>query len=398
MMKRKSVRLLLTLGAVGALAPLSINAYLPAFPDVVRDLGTDMRDVQLTLAAFLAGLAIGQPLYGSISDLYGRRSPLYAGLFLFSLASLGCAFALNIQTLIVFRFLQALGACVGLVIPIAIVRDLFKQELMARVLSRQVLIIGLASILAPLAGSQVLAWLGWRAIFWLLAAYATVCLAAVSLFLPERRTANPAGSLRVGDVLRSYGQMLSDRRFVGYGLSGAAAHTAMFVYITASPFILIELYNVSALSYAWLFGLNAFGLVAASQLNARLLLRFRSEILIAHAGITQLVFAAWLLLVAAMPVGGLIGILVPLFGISGSLGFIQPNTISAAMADQAQRAASASALIGFLRFGMASVGGVLTCALFDGTARPMALLMAAFCLLSLLIRRVLLSRALAPVH
>jgi DHA1 family bicyclomycin/chloramphenicol resistance-like MFS transporter len=218
------------------------------------------------------------------------------------------------------------------------------------------------------------------------------------LVLPESRTAIPVTSLRLGNLLRSYGQMLSDRRFIGYGLSGAAAQTAMFVYITASPFVLIDLYKVSASSYGWLFGLNALGLVAASQLNARLLSRFHSEILLTRAGITQVLLGVWLLLVAVVPVGGLIGILVPLFGIVGSMGFIQPNVVTGAMADQAQRAASASALIGFLRFGMASVGGVLTCALFDGTARPMALLIAAFCLLSLMIRRVLVSRALAPVN
>jgi DHA1 family bicyclomycin/chloramphenicol resistance-like MFS transporter len=397
-MQRNSLRLLLILGALAALAPLTINMYLPAFPNVVKDLGTDMRHVQLTLAAFLAGLAIGQPLYGSISDLYGRKPPLYAGLLLFVLGSVGCALALNVETLIVFRLLQALGACVGLVIPVAIVRDLFKEELMARMLSLQLLITGLATILAPLAGSQVLAWLGWRAMFWLLAAFGVICLAAVTLVLPESRTVNPTTSLRLGNVLRSYGQILSDRRFVGYGLSGAAVQTAMFVYITASPFVFIELYKVSASSYGWLFGLNALGLVAASQLNARLLSRFRSEILLTRASITQVVLGVWLLLVAVIPVGGLIGLLVPLFGIIGSMGFVQPNIITGAMADQAQRAASASAVIGFLRFGMASIGGILTCALFDGTARPMALLIAAFCLLSLLIRRVLVSQALAPVH
>src|SRR5689334_17866018 len=143
-MQRNGFRLLLMLGALAALAPLTINMYLPAFPNVVKDLGTDMRDVQLTLAAFLAGLAIGQPLYGSISDLYGRKPPLYAGPLMFALGSAGSALALNIQMLIVFRFLQALGACVGLVIPVAIVRDLFKQELMVRMLSRQMLIVGLA--------------------------------------------------------------------------------------------------------------------------------------------------------------------------------------------------------------------------------------------------------------
>jgi MFS transporter, DHA1 family, multidrug resistance protein len=397
-MQRNGFRLLLMLGALAALAPLTINMYLPAFPNVVKDLGTDMRDVQLTLAAFLGGLAIGQPLYGSISDLYGRKPPLYAGLLLFALGSVGSALALDIHTLIVFRFLQALGACVGLVIPVAIVRDLFNQELMVRMLSRQMLIVGLATILAPLAGSQVLAWLGWRAIFWLLAVYGVICLAAISLVLPESRKAIPANSLRLGNLLRCYGQMLSDRRFVGYSLSGAAAQTAMFVYITASPFVLIDLYNVSASSYGWLFGLNALGLAAASQLNARLLSRFHSETLLTRAGITQVILGVWLLLVAVVPVGGLIGILVPLFGIVGSMGFIQPNMTTGAMADQAQRAASASALIGFLRFGMASVGGVLTCAMFDGTARPMALLIAAFCLLSLLIRRALVNQALVPVH
>jgi DHA1 family bicyclomycin/chloramphenicol resistance-like MFS transporter len=386
---RPPIRLVVLLGAMIAVAPMSIDMYLPSLPTLERAFAADVASVQMTLAAFFVGLALGQLVYGPLSDRLGRKPPLCAGLILYVLASAGCALAPNIGSLIGLRFVQALGGCAGMVISRAVVRDLFDPRAAARVYSYLILVMGAAPILAPLAGGYLLAAAGWRAIFGVLVAFGLAVLAAAVLLLPETRPRHaPASS-----PWRDYAGLLADRPFMGYALSGGIAQAGMFAYIAGSPHVFIELYGVPVRAYGWLFGLNALGIISASQVNRRLLLRWRPDEILARANVVNA--GLGLLLVAASwsRPGHLLWLLVPLFGFVASLGFTQPNALASALAGQGARAGTASALYGMIQFGTATVAATLVGALHDDTARPMAAIIATCSLLALVAHHVLVRRA-----
>ncbi len=362
---------------------MSVDMYLPSFPMLARDLQTTTANVQLTLATFFIGLAVGQAIYGPLADRFGRKPPLYAGLALYCIASIGCALAPNIEVLIAMRLLQALGGCAGLVISRAMVRDLFDHQTAARVFSKLMLVMGVAPILAPLIGAQILGWVGWRGIFWCLTTFGLACLIA-SRWLPDSRIADPNARLALGPVIRGYTTLLNDRSFIGPALASSLAQSGMFAYITGSPFVFIELYHIPAESYGWVFGTNALGLIIASQLNARLLGRFSTEQLLSFACNSTAVLGVALGAAAALQLGGLIGILLPLFGYVASLGFIGPNATAIALKHQAHRAGAASALLGTVQFGIATVAGGAVGLFHDGTARTMAFTIAVCGVLSAL--------------
>jgi DHA1 family bicyclomycin/chloramphenicol resistance-like MFS transporter len=353
--------------------------YLPSFPSLAQALGATAGSVQLTLSAYLVGLALGQTVYGPLADRLGRRRPLLAGLALYTAASVGCALAPRIELLVALRFAQAVGGAACLVIPRAIVRDRFDPQASARVYSHLMLVVGVAPILAPLVGGQILRVAGWRGIFGVLAGFGLAGIVLTALALPERAP-RPAAS-RAG--LRDYVRLLTDRRFVGFAACGGLAMAGMFAYISASPFVLIELYGVPAQAFGWIFGGNAAALIAASQLNGLLLLRVPSETILAYSlGIGAVVGAA-LVLVTGASLGGLPVLLVLLFLYLATRGFLQPNAVACALADHPQRAASASGLFGVAQFGSATLASALVGVLHDGTARPMALVMGGAAMLAL---------------
>jgi len=380
--------LIIILGALTAFGPMSIDMYLPSLPALQQALATDAGSVQFTLASFFIGLTVGQVIYGPVSDRFGRKPPLYAGLLLYVLASIGCAFAPSIQSLIGLRFVQALGACAGMVIARAMVRDLFDAQTSARVFSLLVLVMGVAPILAPLAGGYLLTALGWQAIFGALALFGLACLLAVAWGLPETRSSAQATEpLRLGTALRGYAFLLKDRLFVGYALAGGVVFGGMFAYISGSPFVFIELHGVSPDSYGWLFGINAFGLILASQVNRRLLSIWSADAILSAALTVAAVFGLLVFAVGATGFGGLTGLLLSLFCFIASLGFTQANSMAGAMAHHGPRAGSASALLGTLQFAVATLAGISVGALDDGTARPMTLVIAVCAVVALLIYR-----------
>jgi DHA1 family bicyclomycin/chloramphenicol resistance-like MFS transporter len=374
-----SVRFVLILGALTALTPASIDMYLPSFPELARALGAAPASVQLTLGAYLVGLAVGQAAYGPLADRLGRRRPLMGGLALYAVASAGCALAPRVDVLIALRFVQALGGAACLVIPRAIVRDRFDPQASARVYSHLMLVVGVAPILAPLVGGQIVHVAGWRAVFGVLAGLGVGGLLLTALALPESspRAAAPSAGLR------DYGWLLTDRRFVGFAACGGLAMAGMFAYIASSPFVLIELYGVPPRAFGWIFGGNAAALIAASQVNGAMLLRLRSETILARSITAGAVIGVALVGVAVTSVGGLPVLLVLLFAYLASRGFLQPNAVACALVDHPQRAASASALFGVVQFGGATVASALVGALHDGTARPMALVMGGSSVLAL---------------
>jgi MFS transporter, DHA1 family, multidrug resistance protein len=397
MSRRTYTKMAITLGVLTAFGPLSIDMYLPALPTIARDFGTDAARVQQTLAIFFVGLALGQLLYGPLSDRLGRRGPLLFGCALYALACIGCALAPSVQSLIVLRFAQAFGACAGIVIANSIVRDLFDQHESARMYSFLMLVMGLAPITAPFIGGQILLFFGWRAIFLLLSGYGLLCLGIVLFGLketlpPERRT-----TTGIGAAVFTYGSLLVDKHFMGYALAGGLAAAAMFTYIAGSPFVFIELNGVPPEQFGLLFGANALGLIMAAQFNRWLLRRFQSvQILMVALAVTA-ASGLLLLLVTATGAGGFPAMLVLLFFCIASTGLVRPNSTAAAMAPYGQRAGSAAALLGGIQFGLGAGAGTLVSLLHNDTALPMAgvialCAVAAFVFLQLMTPRPVLSK------
>lgn len=367
-----NLRMVLILGALSAFGPLAIDFYLPAFPAMAQAFATDEKHVQTTLAAYFLGLSIGQLAYGPVADRFGRRKPLLFGVTLFTLASLACAYAPNLDTLVLARFVQALGGCAGMVLSRAIVSDKCDPVASAKVFSQLMLVMGLAPILAPMLGGVLVNLAGWQSIFLVLSLFSAACLLAVSLGLPESLPADMPRQPLSG-ALRQYLRLLNDRVFLGHALTGGIAIAGMFAYIAGSPFVFIKLYGVPAEHYGWLFGTNAAGFILVAQVNARLLAKRGPAFLLVRAVWMYLAAGLLLLGVAALRPSQLWPLLVPLFVCIASLGCIIPNASACAMSGQGARAGSASALMGCLQFSVAAGAAALVGLLHDGSAVPMTL-------------------------
>ena len=367
-----NLRTILILGALSAFGPLAIDFYLPGFPAMALAFGTDEKHIQTTLAAYFLGLSIGQLAYGPVADRFGRRIPLLVGVCLFTLASIACAIAPNLDTLIVARFVQALGGCAGMVLSRAIVSDKCDAVASAKVFSQLMLVMGLAPILAPMLGGVMVNLYGWQSIFVALTVFSALCTLAVALGLPESLPASQPRQPLSG-ALRQYGRLLKDRVFIGHALTGGIAIAGMFSYIAGSPFVFIKLYGVPAEHYGWLFGSNAAGFILVAQVNARLLAKRGPAFLLRRAVWLYLLAGLTLLAISAMQPAKLWPLLIPLFICIASLGCIIPNASACAMSGQGARAGSASALLGCIQFSVAAGAAAMVGVLHDGSAVPMAL-------------------------
>ena len=367
-----NLRIILILGALSAFAPLAIDFYLPGFPAMATAFATDEKHIQLTLAVYFGGLAIGQLIYGPLADRFGRRVPLLSGVTLFTLASFACAYAPSLEWLIGARFVQALGGCAGMVISRAVVSDKCDAVGSAKVYSQLMLVTGLAPILAPLAGGLMVGVWGWQSIFLVLSLFSVMAAIAVAVGLPETFPAHQPRQPLSGS-LRRYIDLLSDRVYLGYALTGGISIAGMFAYIAGSPFVFIKLYGVPAEHFGWLFGSNAAGFILVAQVNARLLAKRGPAFLLSRTVWLYMLAALTLLGVAALRTDALWPLLVPLFICIASLGCILPNTSACAMNGQGARAGSASAMLGCIQFGVAAGAASLVGVLHDGTAMPMAM-------------------------
>ena len=349
---------LILMGALTAIGPLSIDLYLPAFPAIARSLGVMQGEVERTMAAYLIGLAAAQIIYGPLADRYGRKPPLLAGLALYIVASLGCTLADSVHGLTLWRTLQAMGGAAGIVIPRAVIRDHYETREAARAMSLIMLIMGVAPILAPLIGGQLLLLTGWRGIFGFMLTAGVVLMTALLFRMRESLPPARAVPLNAATIIGNYRALLGHRGFMAHSLAGGFGMAGMFAYIVGSPRVFIEIYGVDPQHYGLLFALNAAGLIGGAQVSARLLRRYTPQTLQRRA-LTALILtslaAVLLTLVGWMTLPIL---MVCLIGYMTSQGFVNPNSSALALAEQGRRLGAASALLGTLQMTCGAVAGL----------------------------------------
>jgi len=385
--KRKHFLLILILGALTALAPFSIDMYLPGFPAIAKDLHSSIAEVSLSLSSFFIGVSFGQLLYGPLLDRFGRKRPLHIGLVVYLLASLGCVFVTSVDALIALRFLQALGCCACTVAATAMVRDLFPVEENAKVFSMLLLVVGASPMLAPAIGGYVSEFMGWHYIFVILTALAAVILAASYWKLPESYQPDPNYSLMPAPIIRSFLFVIKEPRFTTYAVGGAIVFAGLLSYVAGSPYVFLEIFKVSGTQYSLIFAALAAGLIGSGQVNSALLKKYKSEQIIIVALAVQALTGIVLVTGAGNGWLGLAGTLATIFIFLSCAGFIFPNASALSMAPFAQHAGSASALMGALQMGLGALASVAVSLLSknDHTAFPMTGVMAGCSLLALCI-------------
>jgi DHA1 family bicyclomycin/chloramphenicol resistance-like MFS transporter len=362
-------RIVLVLGFLTALGPLTIDMYLPSLPTITTDLHASAASVQLTLTGTLIGLAFGQLIVGPLSDSLGRRMPLLAGIAVHVLASVLCVLAPNLAVLGTLRVLQGLGAAAAAVVAMAIVRDLFTGLAAARLFSRLMLVVGVAPILAPTIGGLVLEWTSWRGVFVVLTVAGVAIMAATALVLPETL---PPAARRGGQVLRDYGRLFTDRTYVGLILVAGFAFSALFAYVSGSSFVFQEVYGLNEQQFAYVFAGGAVGLIGATQCNVRLLRRWSPQQILGGSLLAGTAGGVVLLIFAVTGFGGLAGVLVPLWFVLAMVGLALPNAPAIALSRHGETAGTAAALLGAVQFGIGALAAPLVGALGTG-AVPMAI-------------------------
>ncbi|BDT69115.1 bicyclomycin resistance protein [Comamonadaceae bacterium OS-1] len=372
-MKSNFFRTALVLGLLSAIGPFAIDMYLPALPSIGQTLNASMAAVQLSLMVFFVSMGIGQIIYGPVSDMFGRKAPLYFGLLLFAAGSIGCALAPDVHTLVVLRFIQGLGACAGMVIPRAVVRDLHTGHDAARLMSLLMLVFSVSPILAPLAGSFLIEWFGWRSVFWAVTVAAALGLALLATSLPETRPASERVNSSVGSALAGYGKLLRDRHYLGLVLIGAFGMASFFAYLANSSFIMIDHYGLTPRQYSITFSVNAAAFIGVSQFTGKLSQRFGlvKVVNIAVTGFAAVM--AMLLLVNLAGVDRLDVLIALLFVGFGFLGLVVPTTAVLALEEHGEIAGTASALMGTIQFVVGALVMAVVGLFVDGSARPMVL-------------------------
>ena len=364
---------ILLLASLTMFGSVALDMYLPALPRIARALAVSPAEAQATISIFLAGVALGQLVYGPLSDRVGRRPPILIGVAIFLAASAACALAHTLQAMILARLAQAIGACAGMVAARAVVRDRYEDHEVLYIFSLLSLVFGIAPILAPLVGGWVMSSAGWRWIFGVQAVFGLVVGTCAFRYLPETRSEATRLRARSERPLASYLQLLRQPRLVGCLLTGALGGAALFAYITCAPEVVITYFHVPATRFGWVFGLNAAGLIGANQANAWLARRVAGDRLMTYALYGGVTSAVVLAISAVTGLGGMWGVLASLFAVVSSLGFTQPNATAAAMSVDRHRAGSTAALLGASLFGVGGLSGVATGLLHDGTAKPMAI-------------------------
>jgi len=364
-------RFVLLLGALVAFGPLAIDLYLPALPAIAEGLAATPEAVQLSITVFLAGFGLGMLFYGPVSDRFGRRKVMLSGIALFTVASLACMLATGVEQLIVARFIQSLGGGAASVLARAVVRDVYTPTEAIRKLSLMAMVTAIAPLFAPLLGSFLLGWFGWRGTFAAVLAWGILSFAVVWRHLPETLPAERRGQLPLGAAFAAYFHLLLDPVAVGLLLAGGMSFAAMFAYITASPFYFIELQHFSPTAYGALFAANALGIFAANFANSRLV-KARGAAAMAGVGSACGFFGAILLWVAMAVPDGTGAVIAGLFVVVSMTGLLGANCVGLLMARYPQNAGAAAALFGSSQFGLGMWASAAVSYYHDGSGRPMA--------------------------
>ncbi len=383
---------ILVLGALCTVSPFAIDMYLPGFPTIAKDLDTTVAQVQLSLTGYLVGIAIGQLIYGPLLDRYGRKKPLYFGMIIYFIASLLCALTVSVEQLILMRFFQALGGCVGLVCAQALVRDIFPVNKTAQAFALLTLVVAISPMIAPTVGGYVTSSsFGWHGVFVILAIISVIIMFGIFFLLPDGKKADPSISLKPAAVAGNFLIVLKQPQFLTYMLVGGIATSASFAYIAGSADVFITIFQVTEQQYGWIFAILAFSLIGSTQLNHILLKKFKSEQIIKVALYYQfgigivMVMGTWLNWFDAV---GLVAVM--FFFLSGQ-GLAGPNTSALSLAPFVKHAGSAAALMGSFRMAFGGLASALVSFAHDGTAMPMVtgmFLCSAIGLLILLLKKI----------
>ncbi|QRR02037.1 multidrug effflux MFS transporter [Dyadobacter sandarakinus] len=385
-MSRKTyVFLILILGSLTALAPFSIDMYLPGFPAIAKDLHTTSAKVSLSLSGFFIGVSLGQLLYGPLLDRFGRKKPLFIGLTVYILASAGCAVSNSIETLILMRVIQAVGSCAASVASVAMVRDLFPVSESPKVFSLLLLVVGASPMIAPTVGGYVTSAFGWHAVFIILTGMGVAILLATVLWLPDTYKPDLTMSLRPAPILKNFLSVVREPQFYTYSLAGAVAFAGLFAYVSGSPLVFMEVFHTDEKVYGWIFAFLSVGFIGSSQLNTWLLRRFRSEQIVHVALICQVLIGFSFLATALSGMLTLPVLIVFLFLFLCCIGYTFPNASALSLAPFTRNAGSASALMGAFQMGMGTLISIVISLFEVPSAIPMVTGMAVSALLALII-------------
>jgi DHA1 family bicyclomycin/chloramphenicol resistance-like MFS transporter len=376
MTKRNYFTYVLVLGLLSAIGPFSIDMYLPGFEDIAASLHTTAAVVTLSLSSYFIGISVGQLLYGPLLDRYGRKKPLYAGLALYIVATLVCMQAKDIQTLIVLRFIQALGSCAAQVAAMAMVRDLYGPEDSAKVFSLILLVIGASPMIAPTVGGYIVTIWSWRIVFLVLLILGVVITLLTIFLLPESYPPDKQFSLKPVPILRNFLRVMRVRQFVVYIFVEAFAFAGLFAYVSGSPVVFMGYFHLDKRAYGWVFAFLSVAFIGLSQLNSLLLRRYKSEQIVRVALLGQLIVAVLFLAGNMAGWWGLGYTILFLFLFLTFLGFTYPNAAALALAPFSKNAGTASALLGFFQLGIGALASVGVSVFSNGTAMPMVAVIA----------------------
>ncbi|MFV8343927.1 multidrug effflux MFS transporter [Flavobacterium sp. XS2P39] len=385
MTKTKYIKLILILGSLTALGPFSIDMYLPGFSGIAKDLNTSVANVSMTLSSYFIGISAGQLLYGPLLDRFGRKKPLFIGLIVYILASLGCAFVTDIDTFIGLRFIQAIGSCAATVASVSMVRDLFPVKDIPKVFSLLMLVVGLSPMLAPTVGGYITADYGWHTVFFILMCMGILILLAAQIGLPNSFKPDTSISLKPKPIITNFVSIVKEPQFYTYAFTGAIAFSGLFTYVAASPILFMDIFKVDAKTYGWIFAFMSLSFIGASQINSLLLRKFTSEQMIYGALITQSVISILFLILAINGSLGLYGTIAMLFLFLACLGISNPNTAGLTLAPFPRNAGSASALMGAIQLGLGALASFAVGVFVKDTMLPMVVIITVTTILALII-------------
>lgn len=371
MSKRMNFWIIVILGSLTALGPFSIDMYLPAFPDIARDLQTEVARVSISLSTFFIGISVGQLIYGPLLDRFGRKKPLYWGLSLYIVTSLACLFIRSIDSLIFLRLLQALGSCAAAVASMAMVRDYFPVKETPKVFSLLILVLGTSPLIAPTVGGYVTNIFGWHSVFVILSIMAFLMALSVAYVLPHVYDPDATVILKPKPILKNYIEVFKNKEFFTYTWAESIAFCGLFAYVAGSPLVFMDIFKLDNKTFGWIFGFLSISFIGASQINTLLLRRFEPR-QIAFISLAVQTVAATLFFISIL--SGIVTLpifIAFLFSILGSLGFSSPNFSALALAPFSKNAGSASALLGAIQMGVGALTSLVLGLFTTESAAPM---------------------------